>query len=77
MENPLTADVIEARARARGMSMLEMCRAAGIAASTFTRWKAGKTEPTLGVYRRLCEVVGSGAASLPREPAPPRGDAAA
>lgn len=38
--------------------MAEVCREAGIAPSTFSRWRRGETEPTLGVYRRVCEAVG-------------------
>ncbi len=48
--------------------MAEACRRAGISQSTFTRWKAGKTEPTLDVYRKLYLAVSPTGAS--REPAP-------
>lgn len=54
----LTPANIEAKAAAAGRTMAEVCRQAGIAPSTFTRWKRGETEPTLGVYRRLCDAVG-------------------
>jgi transcriptional regulator with XRE-family HTH domain len=54
----LTPDQIEAKAAACGKSMAEVCRDAGIAQSTWSRWRRGETEPTLGVYRRLCEAVG-------------------
>lgn len=57
MHDLLTPGEIEARAVARGQTMAEVCRAAGVAPSTFTRWKAGRTEPTLGVYRRLVAAV--------------------
>ena len=53
MADPLTPTAIEAAARARGITIAEVCRRAGVSPSTFTRWKGGKTEPTLGVYRRL------------------------
>jgi transcriptional regulator with XRE-family HTH domain len=57
MGDVLTATDIEALAWRAGLSMAEVCRRAGIAQSTFTRWKAGRTEPTLDAYRRLFEVV--------------------
>ena len=55
--NVLTATDIEALAWKAGLSMAEVCRRAGLAQSTFTRWKAGKTEPTLDAYRRLYRAV--------------------
>ncbi|RVT90738.1 XRE family transcriptional regulator [Rhodovarius crocodyli] len=58
----LTPADIEARAASCGKSMAQVCREAAIAPSTFSRWKAKKTEPTLDVYRRLVE-----AAFAPRE----------
>ena len=48
---------IEALAGQAGLSMAEACRRAGISQSTFTRWKAGRTEPTLDVYRKLYLAV--------------------
>lgn len=59
---------IEALAGQAGLSMAEACRRAGISQSTFTRWKAGKTEPTLDVYRKLYLAVSP--TGGPREPAP-------
>jgi transcriptional regulator with XRE-family HTH domain len=49
----LTPDEIEARAKDAGLSLVELCDRAGIALSTFYRWRAGVTEPRLDVYRRL------------------------
>jgi predicted transcriptional regulator len=57
MSELLTPEEIERRASVAGLSMADVCRSAGIARSTFSRWKAGETEPTLSVYRRLCEAV--------------------
>lgn len=57
MPDLLTAADIEARARAAGLSMPEVCKRADIAVSTFWRWKAGKTEPGIGVYQRLVAVT--------------------
>lgn len=60
MHELLSPGDIEARARLAGLSLAELCRRAGIAQSTFTRWKAGTTEPTLSVYRRLLAVTEKG-----------------
>ena len=57
MQDMLTPADIEAKAVEMGLTMGEVCRRAGIAHSTFTRWKAGRTEPTLDVYRKLRDVV--------------------
>ena len=53
----MTPEQIEAAADAAGLSIAEVCRRAGIAQSTFGRWKAGRTEPTMAVYRRICAAV--------------------
>jgi hypothetical protein len=53
----LTPAEIETAAKAHGLSMISVCKAAGIAYSTFTRWKGGATEPTLGVYRRIFDAA--------------------
>jgi len=65
----MTAEEIEGLAAKAGLSMAEVCRRAKIAPTTFTRWKAGKTEPTLGVYRRLCAAVERPAALQPERAA--------
>lgn len=49
----LTPAYIEARAVAAGLSLVELCDRAGIALSTFYRWRSGTTTPGLDVYRRL------------------------
>ena len=49
----LRPEFIEARAKAAGLSLEELCKRAGIAMSTFYRWRSGDTEPRLDVYRRL------------------------
>lgn len=48
---------IERLAGKAGKSIAQVCREARVAQSTFSRWKGGKTEPTLDVYRRLVAVV--------------------
>jgi predicted transcriptional regulator len=53
MSDVLTPAEIEAKAKAAGLSIGDLCRSAGIALSTFYRWRAGETSPTLDVYQRL------------------------
>lgn len=48
---------VERMAFERGMKLKQVCQRAGIAQSTFWRWKAGKTEPTLDVYRRVRDAL--------------------
>jgi transcriptional regulator with XRE-family HTH domain len=57
MVHVMSPHEIEAKAKAAGLSIAEVCRRARVAQSTFTRWKAGETSPTLRVYERLCEAV--------------------
>lgn len=54
MPDLLTAAQIEARAKLAGLSIVDVCRKAGIAFSTFYRWRKGDTCPTIDVYQRLC-----------------------
>ena len=53
----LSAIDIEDRAREAGMTLTDLCKKAQIAQSTFTRWKAGVTQPNLDVYKRLVRAV--------------------
>ena len=53
----MTPTEIEAEARAQGMSINEMCRKAGIAATVFHLWKAGKSQPNMRSYEALIAVV--------------------
>jgi transcriptional regulator with XRE-family HTH domain len=58
----LTPSEIEGLAAKAGKSIAQLCRDAGVAQSTFSRWKAGKTEPTLDVYRRIRDAAQPSAA---------------
>ena len=58
-----TPDGVEADAKAAGLSLAQLCRNAGIAQTTFWRWRAGTTEPTLDVVRRLLRAVDESATS--------------
>lgn len=59
MDGLLTPADVEALAAANGKTMREVCGEAQIANSTYTRWKRGKTHPTLDVYRRVVGAAGS------------------
>lgn len=53
MPDLLSPQDLEAAANAKGKSMAQVCREARVSPSTFTRWKAGVTQPTLRIYRLL------------------------
>jgi transcriptional regulator with XRE-family HTH domain len=57
MDELLTPRDIELLAKSKGLTLVDVCKQAGIAESTFFRWKKGVSEPTLDVYRRLRDVV--------------------
>lgn len=57
MADLLSPQDIEQLGADAGLSVADICRRAGIAHSTFTRWRKGDTEPTLDVYRRIRNVV--------------------
>lgn len=62
MSKLLTPQQIERRAKAKGLTLIAMCKAAGIAPSTFNRWRSGDTSPSLVVYERLVNVTDRNAA---------------
>lgn len=57
MNDLLTPVDIEKLAAENGRSIPEVCRNAAVAASTFSRWKAGKTTPSIEVYRRIRDAA--------------------
>ena len=57
MVNERKINELEVRFRAAGYSLRQFCREAGIAASTWTRWKAGKSMPNYGTWMRVNEAV--------------------
>lgn len=61
MTDLLTPADIKRLASERGMTMAAVCAKAGIATSTFSRWQAGKTEPSIGVYRQIVDAIGGAA----------------
>lgn len=54
--DPAVSELIAA-AQARGVSMLKVCRAAGVHHDTFGRWRRGAGRPMLDTLRRLHEQV--------------------
>jgi len=57
MNELLTPADIERLAKEAGITIGDVCRAAKIAPSTWSRWKKGQTSPTLDVYTRLRDAV--------------------
>lgn len=55
----LSPSDVERLAAEAGVSLPDLCGRAGISHTTFYRWKAGKTEPTLDVYRRIRDALKS------------------
>jgi predicted transcriptional regulator len=52
-----SADEIYRRAAAAGLTIGELSQRAGVAASTFVRWKGGRSSPSLRTYERIFKVV--------------------
>jgi predicted transcriptional regulator len=57
MSDLLTPADVERMAWEGRISIAELCRRAGVAPSIFSRWKAGKTEPSMENYRRIRDVA--------------------
>jgi transcriptional regulator with XRE-family HTH domain len=55
----LSPEEIERRVAAIGGSLREICARAGIAHTTFYRWRSAETQPTLDVYRRIRDALRS------------------
>jgi len=53
----MSPEDIERQAAEAGLSLKELCARAGIAQSTFYRWRSGETEPQVRVYRRIKEAL--------------------
>ena len=53
----LTPHEVETRAKANGRSIADICRDAGIAQSTFSRWKRNKNSPSIDVYQRIVAAI--------------------
>lgn len=48
---------IERQAAEAGLSVKDLCLRAGIAQSTFYRWRNGDTDPQMRLYRRITSVL--------------------
>jgi transcriptional regulator with XRE-family HTH domain len=57
MRDTLSPRDIEQIADDAGTTIAAICRDAGIARSTFSRWKAGQTSPSLAVYARIRDAA--------------------
>lgn len=57
MRDTLSPQDIELIAEQARTSIAAICRDAGVARSTFTRWKAGQTSPSLAVYTRIRDAA--------------------
>lgn len=55
----LSPQQVEDLARENGKTMAEVCAEAGIAVSTFWRWKTGRNSPALDVYLALVRAAGT------------------
>jgi len=66
-EDNLCAADIERMATERGRTMQQVCADLGVAYTTFWRWRAGKGEPSLSMYRRLRDAVSTPTESTHQE----------
>lgn len=57
----LTPEDVERRAAEAGLSLKQVIERAGIAHTTFYRWRAGKHSPSIRVYRRILDALREGA----------------
>lgn len=65
-------DAIESRVRAKGRTVRDLCIEAGVARSTWDRWRRGETEPNMKTLRQ----VRAAADALAPPPPPSSEDAA-
>jgi transcriptional regulator with XRE-family HTH domain len=63
MEKTERLKILEARAFDAGLSMKEICKRAGVAQSTVSRWRANPDAMTGGPYRRLMAAIEAEGAS--------------
>ncbi len=57
MDSISVVEDLEAQAREAGKSISEVCREAGVARSTFTRWKSGDHTPNIRTIQKLSAVL--------------------
>lgn len=59
----ITAERIEAAAKAAGRSLNGLCRDASVPRSVFTRWKQGRHSPSVEAVNRLIRALQEGVAA--------------
>lgn len=57
MDELLSPEDVERRAAEAGLSLKQVIERAGIAHTTFYRWRSGKTTPSIKVYRRILDAL--------------------
>jgi predicted transcriptional regulator len=57
MQTILDPEEIYARAAEAGLTIAELSDRAGVAPSTFVRWKAGQSSITVNNYKRIVSVL--------------------
>jgi hypothetical protein len=62
MDKLLSPEDIERLAVEAGITIIELCKRADIAHTTFYRWKSGRTCPSIDVYERLRNAAREAAA---------------
>lgn len=65
MDDLLTAADVERLRLERGLTIAQLCALAGVASTIFTRWKAGRYEPTMSNYRKLRDAIMSEPVATP------------
>ncbi len=71
MDSASVVEDLEAQAREAGKSISEVCRQAGVARSTFTRWKSGDNEPNVRTLQKISDVLKATGGPRQPEPTPP------
>ncbi len=57
MAHLLSPSEIEDRAQTLGLSIPDFCRIAGVANTTFYRWKNGEHSPRIDIYQRFVNAT--------------------
>ena len=74
MDSASVVEDLEAQAHEAGKSISEVCRQAGVARSTFTRWKSGDNTPNIRTIQKILDVLNTNDQAIAppsNEPEPP------